>query len=193
MTGGDTHNTQHVLIPLAEGCEELEAVTLIDLLRRAEITVTTAALGEHQVTGAHGIALVADTTLDQVLEQTFDMIVLPGGLPGADYLEQDMRLQQLLKHHHQCGALLGAVCAAPQVLLSAGLLKQRTITAYPGLLEARARDQDTKITTAAVVKDGNIITSKGPGTAMDFALEIIAALKGNAARSSVEDALVRPA
>ena len=87
----------NVLVPLAQGCEELEAVTIIDLLRRAEINVTTASLDEHPITASRGTKLIADTTLDQILDNEYDMVVLPGGLPGADYLNEDARIHQILE------------------------------------------------------------------------------------------------
>ena len=175
-----------VLIPLAEGCEEMEAVTLIDLLRRADIEVVTAALGDCRVRCSRGTVLVADTGLDEVAGRDFDMVVLPGGLPGADYLNDDARVLGILKRHADRGAPVGAICAAPKVLATAGLLDGRRFTAYPGVFE----DADAG-TGEAVESDGIVMTSRGPGTAMDFALEIIARLKGAELRAQVENSLVR--
>ncbi len=180
----------NVLIPLAQGCEELEAVTIIDLLRRADIKVITASLDESPVTASRGTVIVADTTLDQVLDQEFDMVVLPGGLPGADHLNADDRIHQLLQRTANNNKYIAAICAAPKVLASAGLLENKKATAYPGVLEALELE-NTEVTTAVVQQDGNIFTSRGPGTAMDFALELISCLVGGAMRKQVEAGLQR--
>ena len=180
-----------VLIPLAQGCEELEAVTVIDLLRRAGIEVVTAGLEEGPVTCSRGVVLVPDTTLDAVLEDDFDMMVLPGGLPGADHLNQDPRIIRLLRQLAERGKYAAAICAAPKVLASAGLLQGRRATSYPGVLDALELP-DTIRRDDPVVVDERVITSRGPGTAMDFALELIEKLAGREQRDAVESALVRP-
>jgi 4-methyl-5(b-hydroxyethyl)-thiazole monophosphate biosynthesis len=179
-----------VLVPLAQSCEELEAVTIIDLLRRADIEVTTAGLDAQPVTASRGVVLIPDTTLDNALKKEYDMVVLPGGLPGADYLDRDERIQSLLKKMARDGKFTAAICAAPKVLASAGLLDGKRASAYPGTLEALRLDNVT-LEPAAVVKDGNVITSRGPGTAMDFALALIENLAGVAKREEVEAGLVR--
>lgn len=179
-----------VLIPLAQGCEELEAVTCIDLLRRAGITVTTAGLDAQPVIASRGVTLVPDTTLDKALEEEYDMVLLPGGLPGADYLDRDQRIQILLKKMANSDKFTAAICAAPKVLASAGLLEGKRATAYPGTLE-RLNLANTTLASEAVVKDGKIITSRGPGTAMDFALALIDTLVGIEKRKEVEAGLVR--
>jgi 4-methyl-5(b-hydroxyethyl)-thiazole monophosphate biosynthesis len=177
-----------VLIPLAEGCEELEAVTIIDLLRRANITVTVAGLAAGPVTASHGVVLMPETTLDQVLDQDFDLVVLPGGLGGMQRLEADRRIAALLRRMSEQGRFIAAICAAPKVLVSAGLVKDREITAYPGVLDAQS---GVRLSSAAVVRDGTFITSRGPGTAMDFALTLIEALCDRQTRDTVETALQR--
>ena len=176
----------HVLIPLAAGCEELEAVTLIDLLRRAEIRVTTAALAEREVECAHGTKLIADATLDQVENDSFDMVLLPGGA-GYKNLNDDARVHRLIQRQARAGKLVGAICAAPKVLADAGLLERRKATAYPGVFD----DDDSRITGEAVERDGNIMTSRGPGTAIDFALSVIEAIQGKDSRQAVEASLAR--
>ena len=177
-----------VLVPLADGCEEIESITIIDLLRRAQIDVTTAALNGREVTGAHGVRIGADATLDDVLTNDFDMIVLPGGLPGADHLEGDARVRELLTRMARDDKYTAAICAAPRVLGAAGLLSGRRATSYPGFLDG----YDVDYREETVVRDGRIITSRGPGTAMDFALELIEVLKGAPARNEIEAALQRP-
>lgn len=177
-----------VLVPLAQGCEELEAVTIIDLLRRAEIIVVTAGLDTNPVTASRGTVLIPDTDLDTALKDEYDMLVLPGGLPGADYLENDQRIRNILMNMANSEKFTAAICAAPKILSSAGLLKGKRATCYPTILES---DDDTDITGEAVVIDGKIITSRGPGTAMDFALSLIEVLQGKERREQVENSLQR--
>jgi len=179
-----------VLVPLAQGCEELEAVTIIDLLRRAGIEVITAGLDDQAVLASRGVTLIPDTTLGSVLETSFDMIVLPGGLPGADHLDNDPRLEALLTRQVQNDKKVAAICAAPKVLASAGLLDHKRATAYPGTLEGLDLPH-TAITSIDVLTDGNITTSRGPGTAMDFALALIEQLVDKAKRDDIEAGLVR--
>lgn len=179
-----------VLVPLAQACEELEAVTIIDLLRRADIEVVTAGLEEGPVTASRGVVLIPDTTLDAVLEQDFDMIALPGGLPGANYLRDDPRIISLMKKMASAGKYTAAICAAPQVLAKAELLHGRRVTAYPGVLD-KLNLPDVFYSGERVEVDDHIITSRGPGTAMDFALTLIEKLVGKDKRDSVEKGLVR--
>ncbi len=180
-----------VLIPLAQGCEELEAVTLIDLMRRAGIDVITASLSDEPIKASRGTVLLADTTLDKALQREYDMVVLPGGLPGADNLNADSRIQQLLQTMARNNKYTAAICAAPKVLATAGLLEGKRATGFPGVLE-KLNLPATTLDFSAVVQDGNVITSRGPGTAMDFALELIALLAGKTKRNEVESALQRP-
>lgn len=181
-----------VLVPLAQGCEELEAVTIIDLLRRAEIQVITAGLNNDPIVASRGTRLLADTTLEKISHEEFDMVVLPGGLPGADNLNADQRIHEILQRTLDKNNYVAAICAAPKVLASAGLLDGKQATAYPGVLAAIANNA-IQITSAAVQHDGKVITSRGPGTAMDFALEIISCLVGIEKRNEVEAALQRGA
>ncbi len=161
-----------VLALLAEGFEEIEAITPIDLLRRAGATVTIAALGEGiHVTGRSGLTMHADTTLATVAAADFDCVFLPGG-PGVARMRADPRVVPLVVRHHAAGRWIAAICAAPTVLKDAGLLTGKRFTAHfsvatelPGLLEGER-----------VVVDGRMITSRGAGTALDFGLELVAAL-----------------
>lgn len=179
-----------VLVPLAPGFEELEAVTIIDLLRRASIEVTVAGLDEDVITGSRGTRLLPDKKLENASSSAYDMIVLPGGLPGADNLNSDSRIHELLQQMATSGRYIAAICAAPKVLASAGLLENKKMTSYPGSVSG-AEAEGMHNTGKAVVVDGNIITSRGPGTAMDFALQLIQLLEGDSVRKQVEDGLQR--
>ena len=181
-----------VLVPLAQGCEELEAVTVIDLLRRAGIDVVTAGLDDQTVTASRGVRLIPDALLADVMEEDFDMIVLPGGLPGADHLDEDARIRALLTSMSQSGRYTAAICAAPKVLASVGLLEGKSATSYPGIIDAMGLET-TEVLEDPVVIDGKVVTSRGPGTAMDFALVLIEQLVGPEKRREVEKGLVRPA
>lgn len=180
-----------VLVPLAAGCEELEAVTVIDLLRRAGAEVVTAGLKSGPVRASRGTVLVPDKSLDEALEQDYDMVVLPGGLPGADHLNEDPRILALLKRMAAREHYIAAICAAPKVLATAGLLIGRHATSFPGALNEEQLD-GVHYEEKPVVQDGHIITSRGPGTAMDFALHLIELLDGKHKRNEVERALQRP-
>ena len=179
-----------VLVPLAQGCEELEAVTIIDLLRRAGIEVTSAGLDAGSITASRGVTLIPDTDLESALKGDYDMIVLPGGLPGADHLDNDERIRSVLKIMADDGKSIAAICAAPKVLASTGLLNNKNATGYPGVLD-KMEVEGLKLQSSPVVKDGKIITSRGPGTAMDFTLTLIEELSGKAKRDEVEAGLVR--
>lgn len=179
-----------VLVPLAQGVEELEAVTVIDLLRRAGIEVVTAGLDAGPVKGNRGTVLLPDVALDQVLSREYDMIVLPGGQPGATHLEQDPRIVDLIRKMSSEGRYTAAICAAPKVLAVAGVLDGKHAASFPGALDP-ARWPHIHLENRAVVTDGKVITSRGPGTAMDFALELISLLSGKEMRDRVEAALQR--
>ena len=177
-----------VLVPLAEGCEELEAVTIIDLLRRAGIEVVTAGLKPGIVKASRGVQLMPDMTLDEALPGHYDMVVLPGGMPGAAHLKADARIIGLLKKMADGGQYTAAICAAPMVLAEAGILNGKQATCYPGFLDGLP---GVTVSTANVVQDGKVLTSRGPGTAMDFALTLIKVLAGSDMRQQVEAALAR--
>ncbi len=179
---------KRVLVPLAEGVEELEAVTIIDILRRAEIDVTTAGLKDGVVTGSRGTRLVPDLTLDEALQQDYDLVALPGGLPGSDHLADDARINKLLTTMNESGKFVGAICAAPKVLARNGILAGKRATAYPGVLQAEMHQATTG---EEVTRDGTVITSRSVGTAMDFALELVEVLVGAEKRTAVEQAMER--
>ncbi len=172
-----------VLIPIAEGIEEIEAVTLIDVLRRAGAQVTVAAVDTLQITASRGVKLVADQRLAQCREEIFDLIALPGGVPGAEHLGESPELQEMLKKQNERSGLIGAICAAPALVLAAqGLLAGRQATCHPAF--SHLLPVKEKIETRVVV-DGHIITSRGPGSAMEFALKLVELLYGLAKAAEV--------
>ncbi|CAB1274119.1 DJ-1 family glyoxalase III [Candidatus Nitrosacidococcus tergens] len=179
-----------VLIPLAQGCEELEAVTLIDLLRRADIEVITAGLDDQPIIASRGTCLIPDTTLDTLINQEFIMIVLPGGASGAANLNLDSRIQVLLKNTVLQGNKVAAICAAPTVLANIGLLDGKKATGYPGFLDKLSLPTTT-LCNDPVVIDDNVITARGPGAAIDFALALIEILINKSKRLEVEEGLKR--
>jgi len=176
------------LVLFAAGSEELEAVTVVNILRRAGVTVTLAGLSEGALKGSRGITLQPDTTLDAVLNDDFDMLVLPGGMPGTRHLQADTRVLKLAQDMAKRGRYVTAICAAPMVLATAGLLAGKRATCYPTCLD---EFPSVQLQTTAVVEDGKLITSRGPGTAMDFALTLAERLTGKARRDEVEAGLVR--
>jgi 4-methyl-5(b-hydroxyethyl)-thiazole monophosphate biosynthesis len=178
-----------VLVPLAQGCEELEAVTVADILRRAGITVITAGLEAGAVRASRGMMLLPDATLDEVAGTEFDMIVLPGGMPGSEHLKNDGRIIDLLKNMAADGKYTAAICAAPMALHAAGLLEGKRATSFPGVLDRLPGTH--AYLNDKVVTDGNVVTSKGPGTAMDFALTLVELLAGRSRRNAVEADLQR--
>jgi 4-methyl-5(b-hydroxyethyl)-thiazole monophosphate biosynthesis len=181
-----------VLVPLAEGFEEIEAVTVVDLLRRAGIEVRTASLAGTRVTGSHGIAIESDISIDVAVAADYDMIVLPGGMPGAENLKRDARIIALLQCFASDGRYTAAICAAPGVLAHAGLLAGRRATSFPGFL-APDSAPGISLSDASVVVDGKVVTSRGPGTATEFSLALIELLSGRQAADAVGSRLQRPA
>ena len=176
-----------VLLPIADGSEELEAVTLIDLFRRADFEVVVAGLAPGPVTCSRGVVIVPDTGLAAVADEAFDLVVLPGGAAGAEHLAADERLAEVLVRHRGADGWTAAICAAPGVLAAHGLLEGRQATAFPGALE----NHGLASTGAPVEVDGRVATSRGPGTAMDFALTLIEQLGDRGLRQGVEERLQR--
>jgi 4-methyl-5(b-hydroxyethyl)-thiazole monophosphate biosynthesis len=173
------------LVPLAEGFEEIEAVTIVDVLRRASVEVVVAALAASPVRGSHGIFVSADALLDDVLGEEFDAIVLPGGMPGSRTLRDDARVLGIVRDANAKKKLVAAVCAAPIVLEAAGVLAGRRATSYPGneLPSARAVEE-------RVVVDGHLVTSRGPGTALEFALTLVQKLAGAEVADKLESGMI---
>lgn len=165
-----------VLVPLAEGFEEIEAISVIDILRRAEIEVVTAGLKEGLAEGSHKVKVLPDTTLEKVDWHDFDGLVLPGGAPGFVNLGNDQRILDLAREMNRAGKCVAAICAAPSVLIKAGVLQGRKATVSPSgkaQVQACADFREDR-----VVVDKNLITSRAPGTALEFALKLVEALAG---------------
>lgn len=181
-----------VLMPLAEGFEELEAVTVIDILRRGGVEVVTAGLnGPEPITASRQTRIVPDTALDDVMDREFDMISLPGGAAGVEKLKGDQRIRQLLERYQAAGKLTSAICAAPSVLAGYGYLEGRRATSNPQFA-GQVNIAGVDYSEDPVVVDGSVVTSRGPGTAMDFALQLVEMLAGKETRDKVEGGLVRP-
>ncbi len=167
--------SKKVLVPVADGSEEIEAVCIIDVLRRAGAEVTVASVGELQITASRGVKLVADTCITDCTDKTYDCIALPGGMPGAEHLRDSKELITLLRHQTDGGRLFAAICAAPVVVLQHhGLLGGRRATSHPGFSDALEKEE----VGSRVVVDGNCVTSRGPGTAIEFALTLVEILFG---------------
>lgn len=181
---------KNALVILAEGFEELEAVTVMDLLVRANVEVTSAGLHIGPITASRQTLIVPSLTLDDVNPDQYDLIVLPGGLPGADHLAEDPRVISIVQAQIKRNKLVAAICAAPRVLVKAGVCQDKTICCYPGSLD-HMDTSHIEITSDAVCTDLPLITSRGPGTAMDFALQLVELLEGEEKRQTVEEALVR--
>lgn len=174
---------QRVLVPIADGSEEIETVCIIDTLRRAGAEVTVASVsGRLQVTASRGTKIVADRLIEECLGFHYDLIALPGGMPGAEHLRDDETLIRLLKAQQAEGRAYGAICAAPAVvLLPHGLLAGHRATCFPSFLDRLREAGDVEALTDRVVIDGNVVTSQGPGTALEFALALVDVLFGDPA------------
>lgn len=166
---------KRALLPLAPGFEEIEAVTVIDILRRAGAEVVVAGLERGPVRGSRGVRVVADATLDEVAGASFDLLVLPGGRGGTDALAADARVQTLLRDQMRSGRLVAAISAATEVLHRAGLLEGRQVTSHPSSRDALT---GVRYVEERVARDGTLITSRGPGTAIEFAYALVEALFG---------------
>ncbi|MEE9323825.1 MAG: DJ-1 family glyoxalase III [Candidatus Aenigmarchaeota archaeon] len=174
-----------VLIPLAEGFEEIEALATADVLRRAGLEVVLAGLPGTIVKGRSGIKIVADAKIEDVNPKDFDCLLLPGGNPGYVNLGRSKKVFDIINDFNDQEKLIAAICAAPSILGKMGILDNRRATIYPGMEREIPRPRSAK-----VVVDDHIITSQGPGTAFDFALEIIKKLLGNDQANEVKKKLV---
>lgn len=167
-----------VYVFFAEGFEEVEALTAVDVLRRAGVCVQMVGLNDKMVMGAHGIAVGMDAQLSELSEsaEAIQMLVLPGGMPGAEHLARSEALGRRFRSAEASGTVfLAAICAAPIALSAYGVIKGKAVTCYPGM---GAQLENAEVIDAAVVRDGMLITGRGPGAAMDFSLELVHALKG---------------
>lgn len=177
-----------VNVLLADGFEEIEALTVVDLLRRAQIYVGTVSIGEdYQVHGSHGISVQAEDLFDEVDFTETDVLILPGGMPGTTNLKKHEGVRKVVTDFAGNGKIIGAICAAPTVLSDLELLKGKRIACYPTV---ESEIQGAVIMKAPVVTDGNIITSRGVGTAIDFALELIAVLVGKERAVDIAESIV---
>ena len=160
------------LVPIANGCEEMEAVIIIDTLRRAEWDVTVAGLTAGTIEASRGVKLVPDTSWDQINPDDFDVLLLPGGFGGTEALCKHAGVQQALRDFNENGKWIGSICAAALALHAAGILEGRRFTCYLGV-EQKLPSHFQRLEEIVVV-DGHLITSQGPGTAFEFALKVIA-------------------
>lgn len=181
-------NTNNLFIFLASGFEEIEAVAIIDVLRRAEFNIKSISItGEKMVTGAHNISIEADALFENTDFKTGNMLILPGGMPGTANLENYKPLKDLVKEYYKTGKELAAICAAPIILGKMSLLRNEEAICYPGFEEYL---EDAIISKKRVVRSGNTITGKGPGCAIEFALLIVETLKGKELAASIAKAMI---
>jgi len=176
-----------LLVPISNGFEEIEAISIIDVCRRAGIEVITAGVEDNILIGAHNIKIETDKKISEVSSDNFDMIALPGGLPNAFTLAENSDVQRLLKEFKEKNKKIAAICAAPYALHKANVLNEN-YTCYPSF-EEKIKDEGY-INNKNIVIDSNVVTSKGPATAMEFALEIVKILKGDEIYFSVKNGLL---
>jgi 4-methyl-5(b-hydroxyethyl)-thiazole monophosphate biosynthesis len=174
-----------VMIPLANGFEDIEALSILDVLRRAKIDVDTVGIVGSVIQSRSGVKVIVDKTLNQINPSEYDAIILPGGSVGCQNLERSAKVMEILKNFNNQNKLIGAICKAPEILAKAGLLDNKKATIYPGLERSLAYPRN-----GPVVTDGNIITSQGPGTAIDFALKIVEKLTNIAEAQRLRKELV---
>ena len=177
------------LVLLAPGFEEIEAITIIDILRRGEIEVTTAGLEKDLIQGSHDIYIKADVYYKDIQEEEFDFLILPGGLPGSTNLKKDALVLSWIQRRFSAGDALGAICAAPTVFQEAGITGGLKITSYPG---EKAVFTESIYKTDSVVKDKNVMTSRGVGTAIEFALELVSELNNPEIAAEIREKILYP-
>lgn len=176
------------LVPLADGCEEMEAVIIIDVLRRAKWDVVAAGVTGPVITASRGVSLVPDVAWSDIVPDSFDVLVLPGGGPGTDNLKACHTVLDAVRSFVAKDKLVGAICAGPLVLQAAGVLANRRATCHPSVRDKLVTDsRDDR-----VVVDGNLVTSQAPGTAFEFSLTLVRLVDGEAAAEAVAAGLVLP-
>ena len=177
-----------VCVFLADGFEEIEGLTVVDLLRRAGIeTRTVSIMGQEEIQGAHGIIVKADSLFENTDFSEVKMLVLPGGMPGTTNLKEDENVRKAVQEAYDDGRYVAAICAAPTILADMGLLKGKRATCYPDM---ESEIEDAYLTGAPVATDENIITSQGVGTAIDFALKLIEVLISEEKAVEIADSIV---
>ncbi len=177
-----------IAVHLAEGFEEIEAVNIIDVLRRADLNVTVVSVTEKlDVKGSHGIKIIADQLFDEINYELIDMIILPGGMPGSARLNEHLGLREQILNFNENKKLLGAICAAPLVFGNLGILKNRNATCYPGF---ENQLHGAIVTHENIEVAENIITAKGAGVAIDFALKIVEIIKGKAIADKLAEKMI---
>ena len=180
-----------VVIPIADGCEEMEVVICADILRRAGAEVCLAGInGNAAVSASRGVRLLSDRSWAECAGEPMDLLLLPGGAGGVERLRQSASLRAKIEERSAMGAKIAAICAAPSLLADIGVLRGKRVTSYPGALDPQSTEYQYQ--AAPVVIDGALTSSPGPGTAMDFALSLVAQLFGKERRTEVESALQRP-
>jgi len=179
---------KRVLVPLAEGFEEIEATAIVDVLRRAGVEVVLAGLRPGPVRGSHGITVASDAALGDLEPLDFDMLVLPGGMPGTTHLMEDQRVLAAVRALHERGRTTAAVCAAPLVLARAGVVSGLPVTSHPSVRD-RLGDADVR-SSPRVIRAGGVVTSQGPGTVIEFALELVRELCGEAVADQLAGAML---
>jgi len=180
-----------VLVPFTEGVEEIEFVAVIDILKRAGIEAVMASLDGKPVTGRSGITISSDTNLADVIDETWDMVVLPGGLPNAYLLRDDPNVKSVVQRMRNERKSIAAICAAPTALAAFGIIDNRCVTSYPGMkAEIQELSPSVVYVDDAVVEDDFLITSRGAGTAVEFALRLVAKLSGEEKSTEVRHSII---
>ncbi len=173
---------------LANGFEEVEAITPIDVLRRAGIEVTTLSIHESKkLLGAHNVIIAADALLADKIDESADIIITPGGMPGSKHLKESTLVQKMLKKQHEENRYIASICASPIVLESSGVIKDTNFTCYPGF---ESEIQSGNFVDDRIVHDKKIVTAKGPGVAMEFSLKLVEILKGKEAADNIKQAMI---
>lgn len=175
-----------IYVFLADGFEEIEALAVVDILRRADIETVTVGVTGQTVTGSHKITVVADITVDETKIRDLEGVVLPGGIPGTPNLKRNNRVMEILDYCNENNLLVSAICAAPSILGQKGILNGKNAICYPGFEEELL---GAEIASCSVAVDGNIITGKGAGVAVDFALEIVKYLKNEETSNTIKKSM----